>query len=160
MELTNFGGFNTTERAKWFDLDNDPDGARFLIAPNDDPELAVNSGYYGHRYHNKLTGLDPALTSEISDTAVINEINGSKDRLIKVYAENCLLDWENVTFQGKPFKYSKENCLKLLTNFPVIYNQIVVWSLTIEKEREEAIIALKKTSEQLLNTSTEEPTSK
>lgn len=43
----------------------------------------------------------------------------------KVYAETVVLDWENVTDEnGKVLSYSKENCLKLLTDLPEFFAEI------------------------------------
>lgn len=146
MDLKNFGGFTTTDRAKWFSFENDK--AKFLVAPNDDPELGVGTGYYGVRLRNRMLGDDPALIAEINDAANLKDAAGYRERLLRCYAESCLLDWENVEYDGQPFPYSKENAYKLLSNFTIIYDQIVLWSLELQNERVEAIEALKKTSKE------------
>lgn len=146
MELKDFGGFNTSERAQWFKFDNDD--AEFLIAPNDDPEFSQQSVYYGNKLQKRMTGDDPALVKEINDKAAIKDNTEAVQSIIKVYAESCLLDWKNLTLDGENYPYSKENALKLLVNFPPIYNQVVLWSLELEKSRYDKLDTLKKTSEE------------
>ena len=36
--------------------------------------------------------------------------------MIKALAETILIDWENIEFSGKPYKYSVANCVKLLSD--------------------------------------------
>ena len=46
--------------------------------------------------------------------------------LARVYAESVVLDWANVVDRdGKIMEFSVENCVKLLTDLPELFRQIV-----------------------------------
>lgn len=57
--------------------------------------------------HRKMT-LDPA------------EIEQENLELVAA----CIAGWKGLSFDGKKFEYSKENAVKLLSDFPEIYEQI------------------------------------
>ena len=62
---------------------------------------------------------------------------------IEVMAECILLDWKNMTYDGKLLPYSKENAIKLLTeeqDFRDMVSRISNERKTFQQQIEEAII--------------------
>jgi len=68
--------------------------------------------------------------------------------LIQCLAETIVLDWKNIEVNGKPFPYSVENAIKLLTDLPELRNTINDIANELEgyqaEDEEEAVENLKK----------------
>jgi hypothetical protein len=61
---------------------------------------------------------------------------------VEVIAEAILLDWSGMTDGGKPLPYSKENAIKMLTDYPDfrdLVSKISDERKTFQKEIEEAV---------------------
>lgn len=58
----------------------------------------------------------------------------------KVYAETIILGWENVTDEnGKPLKFTKEACLKVLTDLPEFFAEVKMIAESMEMFRDAAL---------------------
>lgn len=61
---------------------------------------------------------------------------------VEVLAEAILLDWDGITDGGKPLPYSKDNAIKMLTEYPDfrdLVSKIADERKTFQKEIDEAI---------------------
>lgn len=66
------------------------------------------------------------------------EKDDKREQLRELYAEAVLVGWENVKDKdGKDLPYSKQNALKLLTDLPRLFEEIITISSDINYYREE-----------------------
>lgn len=63
------------------------------------------------------------------------------DRIIyEIYADTVILGWEGVTDQNdKPLEYTRENCIKLLTDLPDLFREIQEHATKLENFRQAAL---------------------
>lgn len=63
------------------------------------------------------------------------------DILIKCLAYTAILDWRNVTLDGKEIKYSKDECYKILSDkrFKLLLEELIELSVNQERFKEEMI---------------------
>jgi hypothetical protein len=91
------------------------DAGKFRIAraggANQRFQRRVNQLSKPHRHAISLGTIDPIVLDEIMRTS---------------YAETIVLGWEDVTGEdGEPFPFNKENCMKLFSDLPELFGQII-----------------------------------
>lgn len=103
----------------------------FVTQPNGDPDLNKPISFriaraggsnqaYAKRVEAETKPYRRQIQTETIDTKVAEQI------MKKVFVETVLLGWENVQDEeGKELAFTKENALKLLTDLPDLYDDLV-----------------------------------
>ncbi len=92
------------KNGKWFDLNKK---ISFLLRPfkgtNPRVKAAIATHYKPYARQIEMDTLDPVKDREIK---------------IKLFITVCMVDWKGIEVDGKPFPYSPENALTILTALP------------------------------------------
>jgi hypothetical protein len=102
MKISTFAtDLDLEEDGVWIDIG---DGGSLLVARLGNP-----------KYREYLRKASKGLRSSIRNKSISEEL--SDEILLKAMSETILLDWKGIDDDnGKPIKYTKETCLKLLTD--------------------------------------------
>lgn len=94
----------------WVELDRLPD-SQFLISSLQNIEHRKKIQRLTRPFMHKITKgqLDPTKQDDIARKAFVGTV---------------LLDWKNLTENGKPLKFSNDNALRLLKDFPIFYEDL------------------------------------
>ena len=73
----------------------------------------------------------------LSDDA-LKELEADKQRvLVDMYAEHVIVDWKDVTDkEGNELKFNKENVVKLLTDLPILFQDIIQQAMDVSNFKE------------------------
>lgn len=118
MELNKFRiDSGKSEKGVWVDVDD----GRLLIARMFNPQWSKTIKELTEQHR----GVDGK--KELSDEENAKIIN-------QTMSETILLGWEGLTFNGKEYPYSKENCLELLSNKEFTEFREYVWKMASDIE--------------------------
>ena len=96
---------------KWVSLDRLP-GTQFLIAPlsNLDQRRKLQRLTKPYMARIQKANLDPAKQDDLYGQSLVGTV---------------LLDWKNLTENGKVLKFDEDNANRLLKDFPVFYDDLI-----------------------------------
>lgn len=107
----------------WQELGN---GAAILVARLGNPNF--------RKAYNRI----PNATRKMIENETLENDVGNKI-YAGVIADTVLLDWKNILLDGKQFKYTRENAIKVLLDYPQFQNLVLELSQSLELFRTEEL---------------------
>lgn len=107
----------------WQELGN---GAAILVARLGNPEF--------RKAYNRI----PNATKKMIENETLENDVGMKI-YAGVIADTVLLDWKNILLDGKQLKYTRENAIKVLLDYPQFQNLVLELSQSLELFRTEEL---------------------
>jgi hypothetical protein len=83
----------------------------------------------------KLAKLQKPYSRQIElgtmDQKILDQIH------VKVFVEECIVDWKGIEIDGQPVEYSNEQCIEMLRELPDLTDSLVQYASDIGNYREQ-----------------------
>ena len=112
--------YTTQVDRKWVALDRLP-GTEFLVAPLSNLDQRRKLQRLTKPYMNRIqkANLDPAKQDDLYRQSLVGTV---------------LLDWKNLTENGKPLKWDEANANRLLKDFPIFYDDLITVAENLQED--------------------------